>query len=308
MLGFRGSLNEAHRLGGYGEMTRLKIEEKLDLDVYDWGKVDLHSLINVANILKGELGRLARDTGDIVCRKGEEACANLVAAVERDSEISITSFSQEIEGVEKRIELLSMEQPAMMLRCEIIERILNGLNEFLADHQLDRLTWSKTRKGNVITKLHRFLRSTEKVSRNRFYVTFPPASAGKFTYLVEFNIHTDDEIIEIPPILNDLIRDLVANARKYSDPNTRIEIDLRFPEEGMLQLKVRDQGIGIPDDEIGEIVKYGYRASNVLNRPTMGKGIGLTKAYLMTQHFKGAFWIESTLGEGTLIELTLHRD
>ena len=82
-------------------------------------------------------------------------------------------------------------------------------------------------------------------------------------------------------------------------------IELSEKEPRGLFLKVTDQGIGIPEEEVEKVTRYGYRASNVFDRRTMGGGYGLTKAYQLCKKFHGRFFIESDEGKGTCIEMTL---
>jgi len=120
-------------------------------------------------------------------------------------------------------------------------------------------------------------------------------------YLVQFEVDSDENgLIRMPLLFKDVIRDLVANARKYTDPGGQIDIGVYYREK-ILRFVVQDNGIGIPENELSKVFEYGYRASNVQNRRTMGGGYGLTKAIYVTRRFNGEFWIDSKEGKGTRI-------
>lgn len=119
----------------------------------------------------------------------------------------------------------------------------------------------------------------------------------------DFQFGIEEEEFDAPSTINDIIRDLVSNSRKYSEPGSAIRIQMDSIEQGGLQLSIRDEGIGIPPEKLSTVIQYGYRASNALDRRTMSGGLGLTKAYQLCRSFNGRFIIESEVGKGTLINM-----
>lgn len=107
------------------------------------------------------------------------------------------------------------------------------------------------------------------------------------------------ETLRVPVRLCDIVTDLAENARKFSAPGSRVDISIE-EEPDRLHLTVRDEGIGIPEDEITEVVGYGARGSNADGVPT-GGGLGLTKAYSLIRGWGGRMWIESS-SAGTTVE------
>jgi len=113
-------------------------------------------------------------------------------------------------------------------------------------------------------------------------------------------------VIHMPAVFQDVMRDLLANARKYTQPGGTITAGLH--DSGThLRFVVADTGRGIPPGEIQSVVEFGRRGSNTQDRPTRGAGIGLTKAYYVTRKFGGRMFVQSTgvPGEGTRIEIRL---
>lgn len=45
----------------------------------------------------------------------------------------------------------------------------------------------------------------------------------------------------------------MANSSKYSDPGSKIVVEVLAPEENLVSVQVTDQRIGIPEDELNEI-------------------------------------------------------
>ncbi len=94
---------------------------------------------------------------------------------------------------------------------------------------------------------------------------------------------------------------LIDNGCKYSS-NNKTDIHLAIINQN-LQITFNDNGIGIPENEIDNIMQPFYRASNVENRN--GHGIGLSLVDRIISMHNGAFFIDSTINQGTTITLTL---
>jgi signal transduction histidine kinase len=88
------------------------------------------------------------------------------------------------------------------------------------------------------------------------------------------HIEPDADIKGDPLLLQMLINNLLENAFKYSPRESTITASLK--EEGhTVQLKISDQGPGIPDEEKKKIFNKFYRIGNESTRKTQGTGLGL---------------------------------
>ncbi|EFH81701.1 ATP-binding protein [Ktedonobacter racemifer] len=98
------------------------------------------------------------------------------------------------------------------------------------------------------------------------------------------------------------LNNLIGNAIKYSAPGSEIEVGLRYnrEQEGDQEVVfwVRDQGIGIANDEIPLIFKRFYRARNV-DQSQSGFGIGLYLVKEVISRHGGRIWVESKEGKGS---------
>ena len=141
-------------------------------------------------------------------------------------------------------------------------------------------------------------------SGGRFGVAFSPERKTPGDYLLTTRFVTPDggATVMIPSSFLDVCRDLLANARKYSDPGTEISLEI-VQDHRETRIRVQDAGRGIPAEEVEKVVDDGYRASNV--QDVRGLGYGLTKAYLLCQKYDGEFSIKSKIGAGTRITITL---
>ncbi|MFW5710677.1 MAG: ATP-binding protein [Spirochaetota bacterium] len=108
----------------------------------------------------------------------------------------------------------------------------------------------------------------------------------------------------MPLLVKDVFRDLVANARKYTDPGGNILAGV-FQDAEHLRMLVEDNGRGIPEESIESVVDFGIRAGNAISKTSYGGGFGLTKAYYITKNFGGRMWIESEINYYTRIKVVI---
>lgn len=119
------------------------------------------------------------------------------------------------------------------------------------------------------------------------------------------------EIPSTPPILvmdaqriHQVLTNLVTNAIKFSQPQTRITLGARLGSDE-IQIYVRDQGQGIPANEIGKAFTEFGRLSV---RPTAGEtstGLGLAIAKRIVEAHGGRIWVESEKGVGSTFSFAL---
>lgn len=92
---------------------------------------------------------------------------------------------------------------------------------------------------------------------------------------------------------------IIENALKFSE-HKPLKIWFEYPGNN-LALKIQDQGIGIPEEDIKHIYEPFYRSKNA--RGFKGFGIGLSLAIKIMKLHKGELLIDSTVGKGTTITL-----
>ena len=102
-----------------------------------------------------------------------------------------------------------------------------------------------------------------------------------------------------PELLKTAFVNLIDNGCKYS-PAGRVEIRLAIRDD-FLTVNFIDEGIGIPENEIGNIIRPFYRASNA--KKDKGHGIGLSLVDSIVHMHNGRMQIESVLHKGTTISL-----
>ncbi|KKQ46444.1 MAG: Histidine kinase [Candidatus Moranbacteria bacterium GW2011_GWC2_37_8] len=97
---------------------------------------------------------------------------------------------------------------------------------------------------------------------------------------------------------------LVSNAIKYIDGHGVVEIFLE-EKDGMVQVCVRDSGVGIPRSEQAKIAQKFFRSNNSIKNKTDGTGLGLYIAKNIVEQSGGSFWFKSEEGVGSEFYFTL---
>lgn len=103
-------------------------------------------------------------------------------------------------------------------------------------------------------------------------------------------------------VLRHILTNLLSNAVKYSPPSSPVEFTAER-REGDVVLVVRDQGIGIPEEDQVRLFTTFTRASNVGTRP--GTGLGLVVVQRCVQLHGGTIALTSAVGLGTTVSVTL---
>lgn len=97
---------------------------------------------------------------------------------------------------------------------------------------------------------------------------------------------------------------VIENAVKYSPAGSNVWID-SAAYDSFICIQVRDQGIGIPEEEQGKIFQRFYRGTNVSGEQGFGIGLYLAREVISRQN--GYIKLESALHEGTVFHIFLLR-
>ncbi|MCW2921137.1 MAG: two-component sensor histidine kinase [Thermoleophilia bacterium] len=122
---------------------------------------------------------------------------------------------------------------------------------------------------------------------------------------------TVDAPEQLPDVLGDMDRNwqiltnLVSNAMKFSDGDPRIEVELStLVAEGKLAIAVRDNGVGIADEDLPRLFRRFSRVGPT-RRTVAGTGLGLYIVKSMVEAQGGSIWVDSQPGQGSTFTYTL---
>jgi Signal transduction histidine kinase len=171
-----------------------------------------------------------------------------------------------------------------------VTRILNQVNQLLENEKIERhqltLNISKT---DIEGLIYDSLLSFESLKNS-------------MSIDLHINVNTsNDEIWLDKDKVSTIVYNLLSNAFKHTPQGGTISIGVKIENidsENFAELKITDNGDGIPEEQIEKIFERYYQIGSEKNRKLVGSGIGLhyTKSLVLLHH--GTIWAESSLGKG----------
>ncbi len=116
-----------------------------------------------------------------------------------------------------------------------------------------------------------------------------------------------DKVLVDEMHLTNVIFNLLDNAVKYvrQDAEPRLEISTTDLPDNKLEIRVKDNGIGIKKEHLKLIFYKFYRVPTGNNHDVKGFGLGLAYVHKLITEFGGQIKVESDFGKGTTFIITL---
>jgi signal transduction histidine kinase len=108
-----------------------------------------------------------------------------------------------------------------------------------------------------------------------------------------------------PDRIEQVLVNLLDNAIKYSRPGGAVTVKVSAEHDQTVLVRVCDDGIGIPAQDLPYVGRRFYRADKARSRTEGGSGLGLAIAHALVQAHGGRLWLESREGQGTAVSFTL---
>jgi len=293
-----------------------EINVNVEIAEEDRNLIDLHSFLNILNILTAEIYGLQLIKDELNALNSTiqliQSIANSLKNKEKSTYIvlNIDTYINQIYDDARGYIInnnLSEDETAKNIISNIksiIEILKVRVKEIIA-RMTDVNEWVEHSKEGLEYNFNNLFAAIEKNSNGKYKIIYNIAEHEEGAYMVNLNINSKFENkIYMPIVFQDVMRDLIANARKYTQVGGMIIAGLSQTED-YLKFAVEDNGIGIPEDEIEKVVGFKYRATNARDTKTYGGGFGLTKAYIITKQLGGRMWIKSILGKGTRIKIEI---
>lgn len=131
--------------------------------------------------------------------------------------------------------------------------------------------------------------------------TFDSVSRGGGEREIEFNLELPETISPIfadKQLLSVAVKNLLTNAVKYNRDGGKVWLVAEEQDEG-LYVRVIDNGIGIPEEEIERIFDKFYRSEDASTQKVAGHGLGLALVKEIIALHGGEIQVQSAHGEGT---------
>ncbi len=99
--------------------------------------------------------------------------------------------------------------------------------------------------------------------------------------------------------LKQILINLLSNAVKFTPAGGSVCVRAFRDSDGCVAISVADTGIGIPAEDLPEVIKPFHQIDNSLSRKYQGTGLGLPLVKSFAELHGGMFGLESTVGVGT---------
>jgi PAS domain S-box-containing protein len=228
-------------------------------------------------------------------RMVEQVKSDFVAAVSHELRTPLTSIygfaetllRQDIPfGEEERRIFLGYIASESERLTEIVDQLLNVARLDAGDLQVEL---GRIDVGSVVSELVETVEESGVMNGHRFEIDLPdePLAAEA----------DPDKVRQIFNIL-------VENALRYSPGGGTVTVGARRSDD-RVEVRVADQGIGIPAAERERIFRKFYRAESAARDGAAGTGLGLFIAKELVTAMGGRIWVESTEGEGSSFSFEL---
>lgn len=115
----------------------------------------------------------------------------------------------------------------------------------------------------------------------------------------------DLEEVTVDPVqIEQVIKNLIENALKYSDKETLVEILVSTLDQEVV-LSVLDRGIGVAPEDANRIFDRFYRNPKLKETATPGVGIGLAICKALVEAHHGSLTMTTRVGGGSVFEVKL---
>lgn len=131
--------------------------------------------------------------------------------------------------------------------------------------------------------------------------------------LLEKNIHFENTIPKKDKVFADqeslkiILRNIIDNAIKFSNAEGTIKIYTQHTKEDFCDLVIEDTGLGMSEATRQNLLQETIITSEKENKDIIGSGLGMQLCKSMIKKNNGSFFIESTLGKGTKMIVSLSK-
>jgi len=206
-----------------------------------------------------------------------------------------------------------LRTPLTTLRTHI-EAIMDAVWEPTNEH-LDILMKEVIRLTNLVNNLKdSFIQEEYSMHLNKTYfnisneleniVTSYQPIYQKENFMLSSSIEKDIEVVMDLDKFNQIIINLLSNSLRYLNEDGNVSIDLK-KYQNTIKLTVKDNGIGIKEEDLKNIFERFYRVDTSRNKSTGGSGLGLSIVKSIVEAHNGSISVKSQYGFGSVVEIIL---
>jgi len=185
------------------------------------------------------------------------------------------------------------DQPKRERHIEKIKASVKQLNDILEDF----LSLGKLDEGKVAVSVNEF--SLNDLIQD---VIDEMKGLAKDKQKIVYSMNYGELIATDKKLLRNVLINLISNAIKFSGEDSSVWVNSNV-NNGTVYISVKDEGIGISDDDKIHLFSSFFRGKNVLNIQGTGLGLHIVKRYM--DLLDGEVDLESQLGKGTTITIKI---
>jgi len=132
----------------------------------------------------------------------------------------------------------------------------------------------------------------------------------KFSSKHKLTYHIDPNVAYVKGDQNKLrqvVTNLISNAVKYSPQGGNVTVDVKEYSAGEVLFSVKDEGVGIPDEQKDKLFRKFSRVSQKEVKDIRGAGLGLWISKEIVNAHGGRIWCESEVGKGSTFRFTVKK-
>lgn len=262
--------------------TSEDIVYKINLDpiyLQDFDNIIIGSIINIEDITQKV--------------KLENMRSDFVANVSHELKTPLTSISGFVETL-KLNENIDIDTRNRFLG--IIESESDRLKRLIDDILL--LSFIENNDKMSLDKV-----SIYEVFKEVYEMTSYMAKSKNISLDYEFN-NKEIIILSNRDYIKQVFLNLVDNAIKYTPENRSIKVEVK-KEKDIITIKVIDEGLGIPKEDIDRIFERFYRVDKARSRDVGGTGLGLAITKHIVKSLDGSITVNSELNKGSEFIVTI---
>lgn len=246
------------------ELNRLRLKNQLKLE-----KVEIDTLRNLDNLK-----------------------SHFFANISHEFRTPLTLILGQVESVmSSNIE--TKEKGKLQVANRNARRLLSLINQLLDLSKLEAGSMTlNAEQHNIVS----FLKSL-------FYSFESLAETQKITLKFEADLEKIPVLFD-PDKMEKVFYNIVSNAFKFTPVEGEIKVSIKIIEPSLVEIRIKDSGIGIPADRLSQIFNRFYQVDSSSTREHEGTGIGLALTKELVELHKGKINVNSKEGEWTEFIIT----
>ena len=270
-----------------GELGSIRLEHPLPLELSHL----VESLCSMAALALEQIRLAAEARQAHILQATDKLQTALLGSISHDLNTPLTSLSGSLDTLADASLNLSEDTRQMLLE--------------LAREQTDRL---RRLVGNVL-EMTRVEAGALRINRTPTEpLDLIGATLERFEGQLDHRVVSVDVASDLPDVAVDLVlmaqvlSNLLDNAAKYSPPTSPIEL-AAHSSGGMLEVEIRDRGVGIPEGDLERVFERFYRVHS--RESVQGTGLGLTISRGIVECHGGTIKATNRPDGGTVVTITL---